>query len=473
MLRAGDPAAAVAAVRESGFASGGSDPDTAWEVLHALGRALRQSGDEAGAEQALNDAVRVITATRVQSLGYELDSTSLADRRRAVDDAVELAVSRGSHEAALRILDDFKSWFLSVSLAARTARAFEPLPTLDIEGTCRRLGELDQSVLSFFVTKTSVVSVVADGDGVVSGSRPVGGGTCWPAVESYAANLSTAYPVSAFFDPARLGVSIDDLVPAKLLERALAASSLVVSPHQALNLVPWPSVPHGASRLFERLPVGVVPSLRMHASMGRVPEAASGLTLVGAPTGGLSAKPRLDLEVDALIELCAGDDDLVVVRGAEADRRHVLERVGARSDSPLHLTFHGVADPSWPMGSGLLAADERVTAADLSERGVAPREIVMSACAAGWRPLRWQYGPLTGDDILGLPGAVLEGGCPTLVVSITPAEDAPTRQLVVDYHRLRREGQPPLLALAQSLRARLDGGGPASGWCGFVVYGTQ
>ncbi len=472
LLRSGDPAAAVAAVRESGFASGGCDPDTAWEVLHVLGRALRQSGDEAGAEQALNDAVRAITATRVKSLGYELDSTSLVDRRRAVDDAIELAVSRGNHEAALRILDDFKSWFLSVALAARITRTFDPLPTLDIEEACRRLAELDQSVLSFFVTKASVVSVVADGDGVISGSRPVDG-TCWPAVESYAANLSRKYPVSAFFDPARLGVSIDDLVPADLLDRALGASSLVVSPHQALNLIPWPSVPLGASRLFERLPVGVVPSLRLHASMGRVPEAASGLTLVGAPTGGSSAKPRLDLEVDALIDLCAGDDHLVVVRGAEADRRHVLDLMGAPSNSPLHLTFHGVADPVWPVRSCLIAADERVTAADLSESGVAPREIVMSACAAGWRPVRWHYGPLTGDDILGLPGAALEGGCPTLVVSITPAEDAPTRQLVVDYHRLRRQGQPPLLALAQSLRARLDAGSPASGWCGFVVYGTQ
>ena len=55
--------------------------------------------------------------------------------------------------------------------------------------------------------------------------------------------------------------SAPTIVPPPLLERALAADSLLIAPHRSLHLLSWPALTFAGRRLFEHTAVGLVPNL--------------------------------------------------------------------------------------------------------------------------------------------------------------------------------------------------------------------
>ena len=63
-----------------------------------------------------------------------------------------------------------------------------------------------------------------------------------------------------------------DLIPIRLLERVVKADSLVVVPHGQLHLLPWAGLLHQGRRLFEYLPLGVLPNL---AALGAAADCAA------------------------------------------------------------------------------------------------------------------------------------------------------------------------------------------------------
>jgi CHAT domain-containing protein len=81
---------------------------------------------------------------------------------------------------------------------------------------------------------------------------------------------------------------------------------------------------------------------------------------------------------------------------------------------------------------------------------------------------------LSGDDILGLPGAFLESGIRSVLVSIPRARDDATLQFMTIYHENRAEGKSPLFALQETQKAMLSSPVyPPYLWIGFTVYGCQ
>jgi CHAT domain-containing protein len=124
------------------------------------------------------------------------------------------------------------------------------------------------------------------------------------------------------------------------------------------------------------------------------------------------------------------------------------------------------------MNSGLLMADSKIDAAEIARSCMKYREIILGACSCGWRPQKVQDIKLSGDDILGLPGAFLEAGVQSVLVSIPPADDIATYRFMVFYHQNRLEGKPPLVAHQSTQKAmEKDAEYDASTWIGFTVYG--
>ena len=73
-----------------------------------------------------------------------------------------------------------------------------------------------------------------------------------------------------------------------------------------------------------------------------------------------------------------------------------------------------------------------------------------------------------------LPGAFLEAGVQSVLVSIPKAADDATFQFMVSYHDHRLDGKSPLAALQETQRAMLtDARYPPRAWIGFTVYGCQ
>lgn len=499
----------------------GSTPhsDLRWRLLHGRGRARAGIGDAAAALDEYVAAAEEALRTRRAPLGYELDSHSIAEKRPLFDEAIALAADVAAAETCVNLMEKIKAAALSAMLsipssvraaddeitalgdaadaielalkhagpanaATFMARREELLerrqaaidryrrddprwalltipPPFDARLLKRALRTRRQAVISIHVTESEIVSVVVDGDGFASGRMTHG---AMKRIEHYVANLTAAHPTSAAFDPTRLKIDVADIVPDSLLDRALGSDTVVVVPHAVLHLLPWPALQFRGRRLFELRPIGVLPNLTCVQLLESPVTPSIGATLIG--TG--RDLPGVLAEIGDIAAVYEGR--VTVLEGEDVVQGRVLRELASSEDAVLHLACHGRADTQWPMSSGLEASDRLVDASDIVIGGVGRREVVLSACSTGWRPYKVRDTQLLADDVLGLPGALLEGGASSLLVSIPPAEDQPMRRLCVAYHRARRAGDSPLFALARAQRERSDAGDPAWGWAGSVLY---
>jgi CHAT domain-containing protein len=126
------------------------------------------------------------------------------------------------------------------------------------------------------------------------------------------------------------------------------------------------------------------------------------------------------------------------------------------------------------LNSGLLLTDGKIDAAEISRCRMKYEEVVLSACASGYRPTAIEGVPLTGDDVVGLPGAFLEAGARAVLVSITKARDDAALHFMTLYHEERARGARPLVALQQTQKELLASGEyPPYVWVGFTAYAGQ
>jgi len=152
-------------------------------------------------------------------------------------------------------------------------------------------------------------------------------------------------------------------------------------------------------------------------------------------------------------------------------------RLAKDPDGPrniLHISSHGAFEADEPMNSGLLFSDTRVDASEIARAGLQYDELILIACSTGFRPTEVQGIVLSGDDILGLPGALLEAGVRSVLVSIPPAREDASQRFMTLYHESRAEGISPLHAFQETQLAMLqDSDYPPYLWAGFTLYGYQ
>ena len=140
----------------------------------------------------------------------------------------------------------------------------------------------------------------------------------------------------------------------------------------------------------------------------------------------------------------------------------------------LHIACHGISEPEEPMHSGLILSDGRIDASEIALSSLHFEEVVLSACSTGWRPVKVGDVVLTGDDILGLPGAFLEAGTRSVLVSIPAVDDEAGSAFMISYHKLRADGKSPLKAmqLTQLFMSENTDFKPYQ-WVGITLYGCQ
>lgn len=513
--------------------AGQERPDLAWQLNHTRARALSRLQRPAEALDAYEAAAAAVLVTRSAPRGYAADSADLRDKRPVFEEAAVAAAELGEAVRCLQLVEQVKARSLTVLMTVRDRLTWRhlgrppevarlqaaidaldrglqfaegeayvelqdrrrgvyarlqgvldelrrdassgfllrnPLP-LDVGLLQASLADRGQAVVSLFLAGETIVAVLIDGSGCVVGSTSMSE-PIRSALAGYAANLTSPHPVPALFDPARWRITADDLVPAQLLERALDAESVAISPNGIMHALPWPALPFGGRRLFERCPVGLLPNVSAALLTEQPVTPPTGVRVIGLPGGARQAD---------LAGVAAELRDLTLLysnfpaplTGHEPLQSVLLDLLSADDDVTLHVACHGRADPDLPMASGLIVRDGVVDAGEMLTRGVRRREVVLSACSTGWRPHRVGELDLLGDDVLGLPGALLEGGVSALLLSITPAADEPMRRLTVGYHRERLAGLPPLHALAAAQRERLSSNDPVWGWCGTVLYGCR
>ena len=274
-----------------------------------------------------------------------------------------------------------------------------------------------------------------------------------------------------------LDLDADQLIPVQLLEPALQAKSLIIMPHGSLHLVPWAGLTFQGKRLFECCPVGILPNLSSCRAWRSNSQPLHMWPLLALPTtvrfeyNRCSRRRLRSRRSRDLPDVWRRHRPEIHGEGGNGSQ---LLRLAKHPDSPwsiLHVSSHGTFEADEPMNSGLLFSDARFTPPKIARAGLRYDEVVLSVCSTGYRPTEVQGVVLSGDDILGLPGALLEAGVRSVLVSIPPAREDASQRFLSLYHEHRAEGTSPLVALQETQRTMLHGDYSPYHWIGFTVYG--
>jgi CHAT domain-containing protein len=339
-----------------------------------------------------------------------------------------------------------------------------------------------QAALTLFYQPGQIIAVLVK-DKKCSVSRVTVSSGPADALTRYQDNLHLDTPETKIFDPSTsLNLKADDLVPSGIMESALQSASLIIAPHGPLHLLPWAGLIFKGKRLFQHCPVSIVPNLNCLTSLKTNFLPRPKVALIGAPdyssTPGLQPLDLVSEELQSIKEAYSSEGGIIgdIIKGKNATEKNFwqLATDPASKGNVLHVSCHGNFKTDDPMNSGLLMADGKADASEISRAKIHYDEVVLSACCTGLRPVEVRGVALTGDDCLGLPGAFLEAGVRSVLVSIPPAREDAALNFMTIYHENRAAGHTPMAALQETQKtmlseARFD---PCL-WIGMTVYGCQ
>lgn len=438
---------------------------------------------------------RALTATlMLPRANIDARSTELGNRIDALSqriDALEYSMHRGGDlvEQARQhsgLLQQRAQLLEEARFSDPRWRALSQPQPFDLSALRALLGKNRQAAISLYLVDDRLVAVLIDGQGSAIASKLLASATL-SALEGYAANLQAARPDPKQYDPAG-SPALDalNLLPESMLDRATnAPGGVIMVPHGLLHLLPWPGLRHpDGRRLFEVVAIAVLPNLSslsalQHELADRPPYGA----LIGAPQypqgSGLQPLPYAQVELELLQTLYqeAGRELAPAAFGRNATTgrlEQLCAATPARRPALLHVACHASFEAGEPLNAGLLLANGRFDAAELARLHLPFDEVVLSGCSTGYRPTTVGTLALAGDDVLGLPAALLEAGARALLVSIPPAQDAAAMTFMENYHEHRGAGNSPMRSLCLTQRHMLElGRYDPSLWIGFTLYGCN
>ena len=232
---------------------------------------------------------------------------------------------------------------------------------------------------------------------------------------------------------------LDDLLLGPL--RLAGDEPVVVVPPAVLREVPWGLLPSLAERTHT-----VVPTPRLFRPWR------------SGPPGRLVAVAGPDLtHADSeAAEVAADGDDVTVLAGSSATPEAVLAAMDGAD--VVHLACHGTFEEQNPLFSAVHLHGGALLVHDLLRLRRLPRLVVLAACEVGRSAER------PGDELLGLPGALLAMGVQSVIAAHGLLPDtAETVVTAVGLHARLRAGASPPEALHL---ARSDPGAAGTGAAG-------
>lgn len=249
------------------------------------------------------------------------------------------------------------------------------------------------------------------------------------------------------------------MVLAPVADLLAGAGRVVVVPCREVRSVPFAALPLGAGRLIDAAELVMAPSASAWARCRDIPPATGTPVLVAVAD---ERAPRVDAEVDAVAALLPAAE---VLRGPFATCEAV-RAAAAMSPPVLHLACHGVFHPAHAMFSALRLADGWLTAHELAAGSLAGSLVSVSACESG------RYAVHAGDEVVGLPRALLVAGARDVVASNWLAHDDATARLMTRFHAAVAGGDDPAAALRIAQQAVRDDYPHPFHWAAFSVTGA-
>lgn len=112
--------------------------------------------------------------------------------------------------------------------------------------------------------------------------------------------------------------------------------------------------------------------------------------------------------------------------------------------SLIHFACHGRFRRQTPMSSSLVLADGELTAANIIQMQLQAELVVLSACDTGLNHLAH------GDELIGMTRAFLSAGAQSLLVTLWPVLDIPTRLFMEAFYQAWQQGESRASAVREA-----------------------
>jgi CHAT domain-containing protein/tetratricopeptide (TPR) repeat protein len=458
-------------------------------------------GDDTSAQAELPQVIELFEQNR-KSITDEMSRDKFFDTGQDVYDlAIDFTYKKGSVEEALAYAE--KSRARSLYQMMRTgARVIEdgggelrikldsdsePLSTAQIQTALPKKTQ----VLEFSVLSDKVIFWVVTGSSIKSEYRFITEEELEKKLQAFVDVVTHRRSISPeVTKQLSMDLYATLITPVeKHLDRNL---QLTIIPDKGLNYLPFNALlsPTSGHFLIEDYVVQRAPSSTVFiASSQRASQlehvANERLLSVGNPKfnavvfGSLPDLPAAAKEAEQVASFYRPETHLV---GAAATTKRVKQN-WADADV-LHLATHAVADERSPLLSKLLLAEDTRPNTQDPENGVLQaaaiygtslprtRLVVLSACRTG---IEQAY---RGEGAIGLARPFMVAGVPIVIASLWPVESNATADLMISFHRHRKEDSDHISSVEALRRAQLEmiqlnRSNPNAGfdWAGFVAIG--
>lgn len=241
---------------------------------------------------------------------------------------------------------------------------------------------------------------------------------------------------------------------------------LVFVPHGPLHVVPLHALHDSRQYLIESYEVVCAPSASVFAALSARAKGRGGR--LGDGRCGVfgfadAAAPQIASEAARV----AGILGCTPVIGGDATAAAVIDTAPALQI--LHFACHGQYSSRLPLASGLKLADRWLTVRDLFALRLNAELVALSGCNTGRNLVR------SGDELVGLLHGFLRAGTASLLVSLWPAHDEKTSQMMTEFYKmwLKRPRDPwgKAAALRQAQLSSLREHPHPAFWAPFVLVG--
>jgi CHAT domain-containing protein len=434
-------------------------------------------GDDAASWRELQTALELVEANR-KTIREEQNRNDYYDGEQAIYDlAVDFAYTKsGDSQRAFKYSETSHARTLLDLMLRSPRQADDSEGQITIQAVSEpfTLDEIRQrmpervQILQYAILSDKVIIWLIWKDGFETREKKVNADELNELIRRYLKLISTP-PNGSDADSRATAIALYDILLQPVESLLDGKKLLCIVPDKLLNHLPFGALisPTTGKYLIADYPLIYSPSSSVfvsgsEAAYNRVSQSPETLLSVGAPTFDRKTFPRLPSLLPTAakearqIKEFYGDGACLI--GPAASKESVTRLM--KGADIVHFASHYVVDENSPMSSKLLLAKSDgageakgaggvLTVYDLYRMSLQrTRLVVLAACQTG---VERYY---KGEGMIGMSRAFIAAGVPTVVVSQWPVDSDATAELMVNFHRQRKQGG---FSTAEALqRAQLD-----------------
>lgn len=419
-------------------------------------------GDDAASWHELQTALELIEENR-KTIREEQNRNDYYDAEQAIYDlAVDFAYNRAADpklafkysetSRARTLLDLMRRSAVQADGGEQPITVQTVSQPLTLEEIQRRMPE-GTRILQYTILSDKVISWLIWKDGFETRERKVNADEFAVLIRRYL-DIISAPPKGEDAEARAVSMALYDIL-LQPVESLLAGSKLLcVVPDKMLNHLPFSALISSTSGkyLIADYPLIYSPSSSVfisssEAAHNRASQATETLLSVGAPTFDKKAFPQLpDMPTAAREARQVKEfyDAGTCLIGSAATKERVTRLM--KDADIVHFASHYVVDENSPISSKLLLAKSDAAGEGKETESVLTvhdlnlmilrrtRLVVLAACRTG---VERYY---KGEGMIGISRAFIAAGVPSVVASQWPVDSDATAELMVNFHRQRKQG---------------------------------